>query len=91
MNFVTKQLLVASLALVVISPAIANDGVTKGSKSYQSRPAANAEQPTAKAPQAQSAEDVAAVAPAAGDQMDTGKPADQGKTFREDMGLPRKN
>lgn len=84
-----------AIALVIAAPAMAAQGLIKGTKSYQAgRSGQPEEMPAAEAANTntQSAEDVSKIAPAAGDQT----PAEtttqnQGKTMREEMRLPRKN
>lgn len=79
--------MVAILAVSAM-PAIAAD-TTKGTKSYQSRAEKPADMPAA-TPEEPKAEDAANIAPAAGDTQDA-EPADQGKRWKEEMRLPRKN
>jgi uncharacterized iron-regulated membrane protein len=93
MKFVVKQIVISAVALMLAAPAMATEGLTKGTKSYQAArqdaPAAQEEQTTSSAPS--SAEQAAQVAPAAGDTASTQAHTEQGKTMREEMRLPRKN
>ncbi len=88
MKNIVKQLLVLVM-LVAAVPAIAAEGPTKGTKSYQNARSENPAQPQTDA-QA-SAEDVSEIAPAAGDTSEAQEPGEQVKTMREEMRLPRKN
>ena len=88
MKIVLKQLVVLMALVMIASPAIAAE-TTKGTKSYQSRaekpteaPAATTEEPKA--------EDAANIAPAAGDTQDA-EATNEGKRWKEEMRLPRKN
>lgn len=90
MKSVMKQMLIAAVALLAVAPAFAADNVdaprapTKGTKSYQvSREASAPEEITAINDKA-----VQDIAPAAGA---TEEKADEGKTLREEIRLPRKN
>lgn len=85
-----KTLTMLALALSLAAPAFAAE-MNKGGKSYQKR--TNINQPaSSQAPQ--NPEDVAKIAPAAGDQMPSetasSRPS-QGKTLREELRLPRKH
>lgn len=81
--------LVAIIALTAFAmPAIAAEA-TKGTKSYQARTEKSAEAPAA-ATEEPKAEDAANITPAAGDTQDADA-ADQGKRWKEEMRLPRKN
>lgn len=82
--------LVVFIALgLFAAPAIAAE-TTKGTKSYQSRSEKPAEAPAATT-DGPKAEEAAKIAPAAGDTQDAEKPAEEGKSWRENMKLPRKN
>ena len=64
-----SKFLAFALTLAFVSPAIAAEGPTKGSKFYQSRPSTSPEGTVAKGtPQGESAEDVSQITPAAGEQ-----------------------
>ena len=96
-------LTLAILAAFVAAPAYAADqdgdrtSITKGSKSYQSGRnwGQDNDQPPAANPAATGQNDnVSAIEPAAGgnEPAETAsQPQDEGKSFREDMRLPRKN
>jgi hypothetical protein len=93
-------LTLAALAVFVTAPAFAADQdggrtFTKGGKSYQSAHSWNKKtQPqTASNTQQQPLGDLTQVEPAAGgnEPTETSKPQIQGKSFREEMRLPRKN
>ncbi len=90
MKTVVKQIIMLAVLMLAV-PAIAAEGPTKGTKSYQSaRSEAPAGQEAAATPT--TAEEAAQMAPAAG--ATTDEPADTGekvKTMREEMRLPRKN
>ena len=81
--------MVIALAFLIAVPAVAAEGPTKGTKSYQ---AARSEQP-AQTQEAQptQAQDAANIAPAAGDTAEAQDADGQTKTMREEMRLPRKH
>jgi hypothetical protein len=81
MKSITKQLLIAAAAVLVAAPAVAAE-VTKGTKSYQTRTEKPADVASAATP-----EDVADIAPAAGDTDTTIK---KEKSLKEEIRLPRK-
>lgn len=94
-------LTLATLAIFITAPALAADQshrLTKGSKSYQSSQNWNngsKKQTTANTAQPQQAGDVSQIEPAAGGnspaEVGSGRSQNPGKSFREDMRLPRKN
>lgn len=88
MKNVLKQSVTVTALCLMVSPVLAGE-MTKGTKSYQSR-TNQTEQTMANAPEEMTAEDVANMAPAAGDTMDAPE-KDTQKSLREDMRLPRKN
>lgn len=89
MKTIVKQMIMTGLLSLVMMPAFAGE-MTKGTKSYQSRtPQDN--QRTANTPDAPSADDVADIAPAAGDTTVDAPEKDTQKSLREDMRLPRKH
>lgn len=88
MKNVSKQMLAMMALCLMASPVVAGE-MTKGTKSYQSR-TNQTEQTMANTPEEMSAEDVANMAPAAGDTMDAPE-NDTQKSLREDMRLPRKH
>lgn len=91
MKTVVKQVLVLA-ALMLAVPAMAAEGPTKGTKSYQSARAEKpADQTQASTETPATAQEAANMAPAAGDTALTEEKADEGKTMREEMRLPRKN
>ncbi len=90
MKFIQKQLVTLALAALIVSPAMAAEGLTKGGKFYQQRSNKAKTEQTANAVAPKTAEEAAKMAPAAGDQAEAAKPA-KAKSFREEMRLPRKN
>ena len=91
MKNIVKQALILAI-LLVTTPALAGEGPTKGTKSYQ---AARAEKPAQPEQTADAvpvtAKDVSQIAPAAGDTAEPQDAPAEGKTMREEMKLPRKN
>jgi|GEM_PF-6450130 len=87
MKNVLKQMVAVAALVAFAIPAIAAE-TTKGTKSYQARNEKPAEAPAAT--EEPKAEDAANITPAAGDTQDEQK-ADQGKRWKEEMRLPRKN
>lgn len=82
----TKAVLFSALALTLAFPAIAAERVTKGTKSYQAAKSKTGQSfETAKEEPA----DVANIEPAAGGDIDA--PKAEGKNFKEEIRLPRKN
>lgn len=91
MKNIVKQALMLAV-LLAAAPSIAAEGPTKGTKSYQSARNEKPAQPQEAANAAPvTADDVSQIAPAAGDTADVQDKADEGKTMREEMRLPRKN
>ena len=86
MTTVTKAALFAALTLTLAFPAIAAERLTKGTKSYQA--AKSKTEQTFEAAKEEQV-DVTNIEPAAGGDMDAPKP--EGKSFKEEMRLPRKN
>jgi hypothetical protein len=86
MKNVIKQLVVIIALGLFAGPAIAAE-TTKGTKSYQARADKPAEAASAAEPKA---EEAANIAPAAGETQDV-ESAEEGKSWKEDMRLPRKN
>lgn len=92
MKLVVKQAVMAAALLIVTAPAFAGEAhmPTKGTKSYQTAHTQVPEQTdiTADAADTAKPEDVQNISPAAGA---TDEPAENGKSFKEEMRLPRKN
>lgn len=86
-------LIMVMLLVVVTAPAAvfaADGGPTKGTKSYQSAKSNTAEeQPAAQDIRAENTQKPQDIAPAAGVSEDRTEP--QGKSFKEEIRLPRKN
>lgn len=78
------------IALGMFAAPVLAAETTKGAKSYQSRSEKLPEAPAATT-DGQKAEDAANIAPAAGDAETAEKSAGEGKSWREEMRLPRKN
>lgn len=86
MTTMTKAALFAALTLTLALPAIAAERPTKGTKSYQAAKTQSDQTfETAKEEPA----DVTNIEPAAGGDIDA--PKTEGKSFKEEMRLPRKN
>lgn len=94
MKFVVKQIVMAAAVLTIAVPAFAAETAgaprmpTKGTKSYQTGRAQTTEDKTQTIADTSKPEDVQNIAPAAGATEDK---ADTGKSFKEEMRLPRKN
>ena len=88
MKNILQQTISLFLLCVLAVPAVAGE-MTKGTKTYQAR-SQQTKETVAKAPEMQTPEDMAAVAPAAGDTIDAPE-KDTTKSMREEMRLPRKN
>lgn len=87
MKSVTKQIVTLVLAMVVAAPAFAAE-INKGTKSYQKKDTAQTASAT-EIPADAKAGDVADIAPAAG--ATEQQEMKEGKSFKEELRLPRKN
>jgi len=83
-----KLLLLGVSVFVVATPAMAASP-TKGTKSYQAAKSDEAQQP-ADVAAAETPADPSKIEPAAGDTADAGATSDEGKSFKEEIRLPRK-
>ncbi len=91
MTSIIKTAAIAALALLVATPAMA---VTKGTKSYQSgKSDTQTEQTTAanEQPSDPTKIEPAAGAEASAENNTQAAPSSEGKSFKEEMRLPRKN
>jgi hypothetical protein len=88
MKNIVKQLVIFFALGLFIAPVMAAE-TTKGTKSYQAQAEKTAETAVI-TPEEPKAEDAAKIAPAAGEAQDA-EPAEQGKSWKEEMRLPRKN
>jgi hypothetical protein len=86
MTSITKAALFAALSLTLAFPASAAERPTKGTKSYQ---AAKTDSEQSFETAKEEPVDVSDIEPAAGGDMDM--PQSEGKSFKEEMRLPRKN
>lgn len=91
MKIISNTLLLIAILSAPVSAVFAAEGPTKGTKSYQA-PKAKADEASAqgqsmKAENTQKPQDIA---PAAGG-MEKAEPENKGKSFKEEIRLPRKN
>lgn len=84
-NIVKQTVVVLALALLAAAPSFAAE-ITKGTKSYQIGADKSEEQAAATQ---QKPDEIAKIAPAAGDQEPVEDPAE--KSFKDELRLPRKN
>lgn len=85
----TKVAIFAALTLTIALPAISAERPTKGTKPYQAAKSDQQDQTYTEAAQQEQPADVTQIEPAAGADMET--PKSEGKSFKEEMRLPRKN
>lgn len=91
MKLVIKQMLMTAAVVLFATPVVAAEGPTKGTKSYQAARSEAPDRQTQNTAATTTADDVAQIAPAAGDTAEAQDAGEKVKTLREEMKLPRKH